>query len=212
MATRRMRLRYVSVGLTAAVAGVAWADTLYMHSTSDGSVYFASLPMVPRYAAYSSPERRDRRRRPRQVSSGHSCSAGPCDKSRFDRLISDIADGYGIESALLHAVIAVESSYNPNALSPSGAAGLMQLMPGTAKRYGVDNALDPEQNLRGGARYLRDLLQMFGSDISLAIAAYHAGEMSVARNQNRIPPFGATMDYVLKVLDYYQKFRSTVTH
>lgn len=210
MTTGRLRLRYVSIGLMATAAGFASADTIYMQSAPDGSVYFAGLSSVSRYASHGrTSQHRDSQHRTRQTESGDPCNSSLCDKSRIDRLISDIADGYGIESALLHAVVAVESRYNPRALSPNGAAGLMQLMPGTAKRYGVDNALDPEQNLRGGARYLRDLLQMFGSDIRLAIAAYHAGEGTVARHQNRVPPFGATMEYVLKVLDHYHQYRAT---
>jgi soluble lytic murein transglycosylase-like protein len=88
----------------------------------------------------------------------------------------------------------------------------MQLMPGTAKRYGVENVFDPEQNLRGGAKYLRDLLEKFGSDARLAIAAYQAGELNVIRYQNSIPPFRTTIEYVSKVLDYYHKFRAAAGH
>lgn len=210
MTTRH--LRYVSIGITATVAGFAWADTIYMQSASDGAISFHSFPATPRFGSYSNSDRLDRRRRQREKESGDPCSGILCDKSRFDQLINDVAQGYGIDSALLHAVITVESSYNPSARGPNGAAGLMQLMPGTAKRYGVVNAYDPEQNLRGGAKYLRDLLEMFGSDIRLAIAAYQAGENTVSRYQNTIPPFRATVEYVAKVLDYYHKFRAAAAH
>ena len=105
-------------------------------------------------------------------------------------------------------MISVESSYNPKAVSNKGAAGLMQLMPGTAKRYGVADAFDPAQKLRGGANYLRDLLKLFDSDVSLALAAFNAGEDAVMKHGNRIPPYRETLRYVPKVLDYYQRYRA----
>lgn len=210
MATRL--LRYVSIGLAASLAGIAWADAIYMHSAQDGSISFHSLPTVPRYAAYSDRERMDRRRRSRLPGSGESCNDTLCDKSRLDRLINDVAHVYGIDSALLHAIVTVESRYNPIARGPGGAAGLMQLMPDTAKRYGVENVFDPEQNLRGGAKYLSELLERFGNDIRLAIAAYQAGELNVSRYRNSIPPFRTTIQYVSKVLDHYHKFRAGAGH
>lgn len=210
MATRI--LRYVSIGLAGTLVGIAWADTIYMQSAQDGSMVFRSMPTAPRYAASTNQDRVDRRRRTRIPESDDSCNGTLCDKSQLYTLINDIAHVYGIDSALLHAVVTVESRYNPSARGPNGAAGLMQLMPGTAKRYGVENVYDPEQNLRGGAKYLRDLLEKFGSDVRLAIAAYQAGEMTVSRYQNSIPPFRTTMEYVSKVLDYYHQFRAAAGH
>ncbi len=128
-------------------------------------------------------------------------------KARFERLIERIAQRYQLESALLHALITVESRYNPAALSPRGAQGLMQLMPATARRYGVVNAFDPEQNVRGGAQYLRDLLALFDRDVDLAVAAYNAGENAVIRYGNRIPPYRETGSYVPKVMDYYRRYQ-----
>jgi soluble lytic murein transglycosylase-like protein len=125
-------------------------------------------------------------------------------------VVNEVSRIYGLESALLHAVISVESRYNPKAVSPAGAAGLMQLMPHTAKRYGVTDALDPRQNLNGGARYLRDLLRLFNNDTSLALAAYNAGENAVKRHGNRIPPYRETQRYVPKVLAFYQRYRTGV--
>ena len=94
-----------------------------------------------------------------------------------------------------------ESAYDPQALSRAGAMGLMQLMPGTAQRYGVSNAWDPVQNLDGGARYLRDLLKMFNQDLRLALAGYNAGEGAVQKYGNQIPPYRETQNYVVKVMD-----------
>lgn len=110
---------------------------------------------------------------------------------------------HGLDASLLRAVIQVESGYDPNARSPKGALGLMQLMPATARRYGVKDALDPVQNLRGGAAYLRDLLAMFNQDVRLALAAYNAGEQAVTRHGGRIPPYAETQRYVPAVLAVY---------
>ena len=96
--------------------------------------------------------------------------------------------GTQAQPALLHALITVESGYNPNARSPKGAIGLMQLMPETARRYRVTDIWDPDENLRAGARYLRDLLVMFDQNLSLALAAYNAGEAAVVQYGNKIPP------------------------
>ena len=114
---------------------------------------------------------------------------------------------YQLEPALLHAVISAESGYNPLARSAKGARGLMQLMPATARRYGVENPLDPEQNIHGGAAYLHDLLALFGNDVQLALAAYNAGEATVMEYGNRIPPYRETVQYVPKVLNYYRKYK-----
>jgi soluble lytic murein transglycosylase-like protein len=113
-----------------------------------------------------------------------------------------------VDAALIHAVISVESGYNPSARSSAGAVGLMQLMPGTARRYGVKDRLDPAQNIRGGARYLRDLEIMFGNNLQLVLAAYNAGEEAVMKYGRRIPPYRETAAYVPKVLGYYRKFRA----
>ena len=128
------------------------------------------------------------------------------DKILYDRMVNKIARTYGLESALLHAVISVESRYSPTAVSKAGAIGLMQLMPETARRYGVVDPLDPLQNLRGGARYLRYLLKKYNNDRNLALAAYNAGEASVAKYGNQIPPYPETTEYVPRVMGYYRKY------
>jgi soluble lytic murein transglycosylase-like protein len=105
-------------------------------------------------------------------------------------------------------VITAESGYNPAALSKAGARGLMQLMPGTAKRYGVQNIHDPMENINGGVRYLRDLLTLFNGNLELAVAAYNAGENAVIRYGHKVPPYAETVHYVPKVLGFYRKFQS----
>ncbi len=114
----------------------------------------------------------------------------------------------GVETALLHAVIMTESNYNARAKSPKGAQGLMQLMPFTAKRFGVNNSYDPGQNIQGGARYLSYLLKLFNNDFSLAVAAYNAGENAVIEHGNKIPPYRETVNYVSKVMGIYKKLRA----
>lgn len=125
----------------------------------------------------------------------------------FDELILQVAREYSLEPALLHAVIRVESAYNPEAISRAGAVGLMQLMPKTAARYGVDNPKDPAQNLVGGARFLKDLLVRF-QNLRLALAAYNAGEGNVLRYGKRVPPFPETQAYVRRVLGHYHNPRN----
>ncbi|WP_200156881.1 lytic transglycosylase domain-containing protein [Allochromatium vinosum] len=110
---------------------------------------------------------------------------------------------YGLSPSLLHAVIRAESAYNPAAVSRAGAQGLMQLMPGTAARYGVRDSFDPAENIRGGSAYLRDLLDLFDQDVKLALAGYNAGEGAVIKHGRQIPPYTETQDYVRKVLSFY---------
>jgi soluble lytic murein transglycosylase-like protein len=130
--------------------------------------------------------------------------------SRYNSLIGKAAREHQVDQALLQAVIAVESGYNPRAVSHKGAKGLMQLMPETARRYGVTDIFDPAQNIKGGAQYLRDLIQRFNNDVPLALAAYNAGEAAIVQYGHRIPPFRETMLYVPKVLDAYNQYRSAI--
>jgi soluble lytic murein transglycosylase-like protein len=131
-------------------------------------------------------------------------------RRRYDALIRRAAGSAGIDAALLHAVIAVESGYDARAVSKRGAKGLMQLMPETARRYAVRDVFDPADNVRGGARYLAALLKMFANDLHLALAAYNAGEAAVLEHGRRIPPYPETAAYVPKVVRAYRKYRWTM--
>jgi hypothetical protein len=111
---------------------------------------------------------------------------------------------HGLDPDLVLAVVSVESAFRPEAVSPRGAQGLMQLMPGTARSLGVEDAFDPEQNLDGGTRHLGALLARYGGDVERALAAYNAGEGAVERHGG-IPPFRETREYVKKVLERYEK-------
>jgi soluble lytic murein transglycosylase-like protein len=123
---------------------------------------------------------------------------------QFERLIDATASATKVESALLKAVIAVESGYNARAVSRAGARGLMQLMPATARRYGATNVFDPAQNVRAGARYLRDLLHRYSNDLELTLAAYNAGEAAVEKHGRAIPPYAETRRYVPRVIALYR--------
>ena len=129
------------------------------------------------------------------------------DIQKYSAIIQTAARAYGVDASLVHAVISAESNYNPHAMSRTGAMGLMQLMPETARRYGVQNMMDPAENIHGGVRYLRDLLAMFKGRMDLAIAAYNAGENAVVRHGHRIPPYAETRHYVPKVLAFYRNFQ-----
>jgi len=130
-------------------------------------------------------------------------------RAKFTPLIAQVAREFELDESLLHAIITVESGYNPRAKSHAGAVGLMQLIPDTAVRFGVRNIVDPLQNLRGGARYLRFLLAHFNHDLELVLAAYNAGENAVTQAGNRIPNYAETRAYVPSVLTHYQHYSNT---
>ena len=127
-------------------------------------------------------------------------------KLKYNDLIVKAAEKHKMDPRLLHAVIQAESAYNAHAISSAGAVGLMQLMPDTARRYGVTDRHDAEQNIDGGTRYLKDLLAMFNSDLKLAVAGYNAGEGAVMKYNNSVPPYPETRNYVQQVLSLYGKW------
>lgn len=201
----------LALTLTLAAAGACRAD-IYGYVDENGTPHFSNLRLNDRYRLL----KRDPASRP-QVSYAPATQA-PEPEATVERaaptgrpyagLIRRVAHEEQVDPALLHAVVAVESGYNPRALSPKGAAGLMQLMPDTARRYAVSDVWDPTQNLRAGARYLRDLLGTFNDNLTLALAAYNAGEQAVIRAGLRVPPYAETRSYVPRVLDYYSRYRS----
>jgi soluble lytic murein transglycosylase-like protein len=123
---------------------------------------------------------------------------GVFDRDALVSMAAAIARRHGVDATLVHAVITIESHYDPFAVSPRGAMGLMQLMPKTAARFQVENAFDPEQNVDGGVRYLKELLERYSGQVRLALAAYNAGEEAVERHSG-IPPYRETVNYVMKV-------------
>ena len=128
------------------------------------------------------------------------------DTTAYDKLIRRFAAQFAVDAALVKAVIHAESGFNPHAVSRAGAQGLMQLMPGTAQRYGVEDAFDARQNISGGVRYLRDLLLQFRHNRRLALAAYNAGENAVVRHRG-VPPYAETQTYVERVIAFHARYR-----
>lgn len=125
--------------------------------------------------------------------------------ARLDSLIRQNGSRFGVDPYLIFLVMEQESQFNSRAVSPKGAQGLMQLMPGTAARFGVRRAFDPAQNIAGGTRYLRLLLDRFKGRVDLALASYNAGEGAVAKFGNRVPPYAETRNYVKRISYRYQK-------
>lgn len=161
-----------------------------------------------RHAAADEPTAATSDRASLQGASPGSRASAEDEARRFAFLIERASRAHGVDAALVHAVILAESSYNPDARSPAGAAGLMQLMPLTAKHYGVVDLFDPNQNIQGGVKFLRDLLRQFDGNIELALAAYNAGTTAVIRAGHRVPPLAETQAYVPKVIDHYRRLRA----
>jgi len=128
----------------------------------------------------------------------------------FHPIILQEASRHEVDPALVKAIIMAESGYNPNAISKKGAKGLMQLMPSTAQALGVEDAFNPEQNISGGVRYFKQLVNRFDGDVKLALAAYNAGSKKV-RHYQGVPPYKATHYYIEKVFKYYELYKDQMT-
>jgi soluble lytic murein transglycosylase-like protein len=201
-------LRLVSLIFLGGMTGVApvLAGT-YTFIDKAGVTHFTNVPTDTRYTQM---------RPVRYEPSARLASrpVNPIDRAaaqkRFDPIIEDAARRSHLDAALVRAVVAAESDYDPSAVSSKGAIGLMQLMPETGRRYGVTNLYDPVQNVHAGSMYLRDLLKKFNNDLHLSLAAYNAGEAAVIRSGNRIPPYSETQQYLPKVLELYRQSRLAV--
>jgi len=185
--------------LTLAV-GTSCAD-IYRYEDDDGIIHFTDAPTDRRFKVFMRDLKKDKQLRTKLQ------FASTVNPAEYDQIISACASKYGVKSSLIKAVIHAESGYNPNAVSRKGASGLMQLMPGTARSLKVSNSFDPKDNVEGGVKYLRFLLDTFHGDVSLAVAAYNAGLNKVAR-YGGIPPYNETRSYVNKVLSYMQSYQA----
>jgi soluble lytic murein transglycosylase-like protein len=209
-----VRRSYVfGLALLALVARPCFAD-IYGFVDENGTAHFSDVQLDSRYKLYMKTPK------PAQsvpAANASSETTAPPDVQtvapraaprQYADMVAQVAREQKVDPALLHAVITVESAYNPRAKSPKGATGLMQLMPDTARRYGVTDLFNPLENLRGGARYLRDLLAMFDNNLRLVLAAYNAGEGAVMKFGNAIPPYAETRAYVPRVLQHYNNYRT----
>ncbi len=184
----RLFLAVAGLAVAALAASPAGAE-IYMWKDKNGVLHFSDAPLNEYY---------------RPLKWGQIELPKVIHPSLYDHLILEAAEDNDLEFALVKAVIRVESGFNPDAVSPAGAQGLMQIMPETCLDLGVKDPFNPRQNIQGGCTYLKGLLDQFGN-LTLALAAYNAGPGAVERYNNSIPPFPETRTYVKRVLDAYDK-------
>jgi soluble lytic murein transglycosylase-like protein len=187
----------MAAAMSATAAPMPVRADIYAYADDAGNMHYSNVPADPKYAVVLTEEGAS-------VPKPHGARNAP--PAAYLALIDGAARQAQVPSALLRAMIAIESDFDPAAVSRKGAQGLMQLLPTTAARYGVHRPFDPAENLRGGAHYLRDLLMRYDNDMELALAAYNAGEDAVDRHGRAIPPFPETRWYVPAVLKLYRKF------
>lgn len=192
-----MDLKILKIGLMLSLAPAGVQADIFKYEAPDGRVYYTDEPKK------GFDYRLIIRTRPRTYSRDLKFMSG--NRLKYNDMIARAAAKHQMDPKLLHAVIQAESAYNANAVSSAGAVGLMQLMPDTARRYGVTDRRNAEQNIDGGARYLKDLLYMFNSNLKLAVAGYNAGEGAVMKYNNSVPPYPETRNYVQQVLALYGK-------
>jgi soluble lytic murein transglycosylase-like protein len=195
-------LAFSMLSLLSASAASAHSK-IYTYVDADGVRHYTDVPDNNRYRLLvMSPDEVT-------ASGDHYDQAVLARATQYDSIIEKAAMSAAVEANLLRAVIVVESGFNSRAVSKRGAVGLMQLMPATASRFGVSNRYDPTENIHGGAMYLKFLMNRFGQNVRLALAAYNAGEDAVDRNGGQIPPFSETMAYVPRVLKIYRMLTET---
>jgi soluble lytic murein transglycosylase-like protein len=223
--TVRRHLSLTGLALVAVLAAPAVRADVYSFTDEDGTVRFSNQPDDPRYKLFlrepTEYKLRDTREFRNLRNPGDYRLRAPWGKKTdlldnpllegkpFQEHVIVAAKGTQLDPALIHAVITAESNYNPNAVSNKGAQGLMQLMPDTARRYGVKpkEIKVPEKNIMAGAQYLADLIRMFDGDLRLALAGYNAGENVVVRYGHKVPPYAETQAYVPRVLRVYDQLK-----
>jgi soluble lytic murein transglycosylase-like protein len=212
------RLAKVAVFLAGVLAGMGAASgasaDIYQYVDAQGVIHFTNVRSDPRYHVYIRGDRALRANGYAGTPSSAGVAVPPSDHdvlrfTRYDEWIHEAATLYQIPEQLVRAVIKVESDYDPRAISVSGARGLMQLMPDTATRLEVRDIDDPRENIFGGVRFLRILANDFNGDLELTIAAYNAGGEAVMRFGG-VPPYLQTRNYVVKVTQYYHRYRTIV--
>jgi soluble lytic murein transglycosylase-like protein len=186
----------------ALLATRAAVATIFAFTDAQGTVHYSNVPVDTRYKVVIETA----------APAGVTAETPPLGallrkSAQYSKVIESAARASRLEPALVQAVMVAESGGDPNALSKRGARGLMQLMPATARLYGVRNVFDPEQNVRAASQYLRDLTDRYQNDLELVLAAYNAGPTAVDLSGGRIPPLRETLDYVPRVLRIYSRLR-----
>lgn len=196
--------------LLAGIAGFLWAvppveAEIYMYKDSSGTLNFSNAPassasarFVPVPSQWFAPPRAGRSGRARAYRAA-------VNKSTYDPVIREMSSRYEVDPALVKAVIQAESNFIPYAVSPKGAQGLMQLMPATARRHKVWRVFDPRENIQGGVKHLRMLLDRYNGNVRKTVAAYNAGEGNVDKHGG-VPPYPETVEYLQRVLQYRDQF------
>ncbi len=182
--------------------GVALAD-VYRWVDGDGVMHFTDTPKHKGYKVFI----RDRSSRRRGRAQASARSSRFTDRDTYDNIIRDAAEAYNLDFSLIKAVISVESGFNPRAVSPKGARGLMQVMPSNFASLGIDDPYDPRENIMGGSKYLARMLATFNNDLDLALAAYNAGPGAVSSAGWRIPDIPETQSYVRRVRSVYVAYQ-----
>ncbi len=175
---------------------------IYKYEDERGVIHFTNCPRDPQFKLYI----RDSKEDPGLPGSRSATPYVIRDTTNYDALITEFCQKYQVDFALIKAIIRAESGFNPIAVSRKGARGLMQLMPETASRVNVANPFNPRENIEGGVRHFKYLLSLFNNDLKLSLAAYNAGENLVSQ-LGAIPPYRETIDYVQKVMDFYQSYK-----
>lgn len=175
---------------------------IYRYVDEDDIVHFTDAPTDNRFKVFMRDLKKDKELRTKLK---YASSVNPAE---YEQLIKTCSEKYGVNQCLVKAVIHAESGYNPNAVSSKGAGGLMQLMPATAKSLKVADRFNPKDNVEGGVKYLKFLLDTFRGDVSLAVAAYNAGLNKVAK-YGGIPPYNETRTYVNRVLSYMKSYQES---
>jgi hypothetical protein len=209
------------LGATLATVALCARADVYGFVDADGIAHFAAEQLDERYQLFMQGGGLPDSREPPQGKAGartplaNYLSQHP-NLKKFEPILLQAARDFDLDPALLKAVMAAESAFNPNAVSPKGAVGLMQVMPATAQRYGLQGdrkksieqkLTDPTTNIRLGARYLRDLHKLFPAKPDLVIASYNAGEGAIQKYRNRIPPYPETRNYVQVVSEFYRLYK-----
>ncbi len=200
-AKRRVIWAFV-VAITTLLSPLPGVAEIFKYVDQEGIIHFTNVPTQSSYQPVVCP--------PLRIAV-HNYASNPSynrtyNEWLFEPSIRMACGRYGLDYNLVKAVIRAESAFNHQAVSPKGAVGLMQLMPGTSRQLGVINPFDPLQNVDGGVRYLRDLIIRFNNNLTLALAAYNAGPEAVEKHRG-IPPYSETVFYVQRVLSLYNNYR-----